>query len=87
MTREAVNISIELAPKGEGCRLVAAQEAEGEIQLTILDENSGFVYFPLDQLNKQSDCIQRYIHPLIPDIKNGHYQTKLVDMQDEEICC
>ncbi|GEN56563.1 hypothetical protein GCM10012290_11750 [Halolactibacillus alkaliphilus] len=76
-----------LAPKGKSCRIVTTKKIEDDIAVACLDHKEGFIYFNLSDLSKQTEHIQAYVTPLIEQIKAGDYETPLVDMNDEEVCC
>ncbi|MCT2535221.1 hypothetical protein NC661_11940 [Aquibacillus koreensis] len=76
-----------MAPKCETCRLVATTKIEEDIHLTVLHNEEGFVYFKLSETDNQRNDIKAYIKDLQPKILSGVYQSELVDMTKEEICC
>lgn len=85
--QEEITISLKMAPKSEMCRLVATAKDENDVQITVLHQEDGFVYFPLSELKEQRNDIVEYIASLHSEIVAGAYQTRLVDMEKEEICC
>ncbi|WP_079710383.1 hypothetical protein [Paraliobacillus ryukyuensis] len=66
---------------------MAANKDGEDIHVTVLHQDEGFVYFPLSEKNDQRQDIARYITALQAEIEAGVYQTKLVAMEDEEVCC
>ncbi|WP_186580653.1 hypothetical protein [Aquibacillus kalidii] len=76
-----------MAPKSKTCRLVATTKMGADVHLTVLHQEDGFVYFQLSETDKQRKDIQEYISNLQPKILSGVYNTELVDMSTEEICC
>lgn len=76
-----------MAPKSKTCRLVATTKVGDEIQLSVLHHEDGFIYFNLNDTNKQRKDVQEYITELQPKILDGVYSAELIDMEKEEICC
>ncbi|CQR45973.1 hypothetical protein BN1058_00216 [Paraliobacillus sp. PM-2] len=76
-----------MAPKGDTCRLVATVKEEEDIQLTVLHQDKGFLYFPLSKTNEQSKDIKEYISSIQSKIESGIYQIELVDMNKEATYC
>ncbi|MCZ0701660.1 hypothetical protein J2T56_000132 [Natronobacillus azotifigens] len=66
---------------------MATTKDKKDIQLSILHYEDGFVYFSLADINKQREDIQAYITELQPKILSGEFNPKLIDMENEEICC
>ncbi|PXW91523.1 hypothetical protein DES38_105144 [Streptohalobacillus salinus] len=69
------------------CHIVTTKQKDDDIDIVILDHVEGFVYFPLSQLDKQSDKFQRFINQKKDEILAGQFETTLVDMNDEDPCC
>ncbi|WP_374065667.1 hypothetical protein [Paraliobacillus sp. JSM ZJ581] len=76
-----------MAPKGDTCRLVATVKEKEDVQLTVLHQDKGFIYFPLSKKNEQPKDIEEYITSIQSEIESGAYQIKLVNMTAEEAYC
>lgn len=76
-----------MAPKCKTCRLVTTAKVGGDMQLTILHHEVGFVYFNLSDLGNQRKDIKKYVTEIQSKIQSGAYCAELIDMEKEEICC
>lgn len=76
-----------MAPKGKTCRVVTTKKLEDDIAVACLDHDKGFIYFNLSEIDHQPENIKNYITPLMDQIKAGAFETPLIDMNDEEVCC
>jgi hypothetical protein len=80
-------LGTDLAPKRKSCRIVTTKILEDDIAIACLDHDKGFIYFNLSEIDNQPENIKNYVTPLIDQIKAGDFETPLVDMNDEEVCC
>ncbi|WP_182200171.1 hypothetical protein [Paraliobacillus salinarum] len=85
--QEEITISFEMAPKCDTCRLVATVKDDEDVQLTILHQEEGFIYFPLSMVDEQREDVRKYITSIQPKIESGAYQIELVKMTSDEACC
>ncbi|WP_226037899.1 hypothetical protein [Aquibacillus saliphilus] len=76
-------MALELLRKGSTCKLVGTYIENGEIMITVLHDQNGFVYFSLGDTDRQTKEIQEYISELIPEISAGVYQVEFFDIKEE----